>query len=62
MFVACEATSPQRPEGNAGAETQAARTGVAGFASAPPDWPGLGTKWGEKRPSLVGMTFFDRAN
>jgi hypothetical protein len=28
----------------------------------PPDRPGLGTKWGEGRISLVGTVSFERAN
>jgi hypothetical protein len=38
------------------------RTGVAGFAEPPRDRPGLGTKWGERRESRVGVTYFERAD
>lgn len=31
------------------------------YASAPPDRPGLGTRWGETRRSLVSATNFERA-
>jgi hypothetical protein len=31
------------------------------YAEAPPDRPGLGTKWGETRSSVVGATFFERS-
>jgi hypothetical protein len=43
-------------------ESHLASAERARFASAPPDRPGLGTKWGEKRISLVGTTSFERAN
>jgi hypothetical protein len=36
--------------------------GAARFAQAPPDRPGLGTKWGETRNSRVGWTTFRRAD
>jgi len=46
-------------------ESQVA-TGGAGatarFAQAPTDRPGLGTKWGETRPSRVGLASFRRAD
>ncbi len=38
------------------------RAGAASFASAPPDRPGLGTKWGETRRSRVQFTRFERAD
>ena len=62
MFAACEVTPPQGAQPNAGVETQTARTRAASFASAPPDRPGLGTRWGERRTSLVGTSSFERAN
>lgn len=34
----------------------------SGFAQAPADRPGLGTKWGETRPSASSATTFVRAN
>jgi hypothetical protein len=43
-------------------ESHLASAERARFASAPPDRPGLGTKWGEKRISLVGTASFERAN
>ena len=54
VFAACAITPPVSQE--TGARARAA------FASAPPDRPGLGTKWGEKRISLVGTVSFERAN
>ena len=59
ILAACQAPSPSQP-----VESRAAATAgeTARFASAPPDRPGLGTKWGEKRISLVGTVFFERAN
>jgi len=56
ILAACEVTPPSPVS-----QEHAARA-RASFASAPPDRPGLGTKWGEKRPSLVGAAFFERAN
>jgi len=57
IVAACEVTpTPQALESRA-AVGQAAR-----YATAPPDRPGLGTKWGEKRISQVGTVFFERAN
>jgi hypothetical protein len=59
MFAACAAT-PRAPVSE---EHLARRKGVSSsYASAPPDRPGLGTKWGEKRISLVGTVVFERAN
>ena len=48
-------------------ETQLATRGAAAaaterFAQAPPDRPGLGTKWGETRESRVGLADFERAD
>ena len=59
LFAACAVTPPAAvPE-----EHIARREGVSSsFGSAPPDRPGLGTKWGEKRNSLVGTVSFERAN
>ena len=59
ILVACEVT-PTAPQA---VKLRAATAGeTARFASAPPDRPGLGTKWGEKRISLVGTASFERAN
>jgi len=55
VFAACAITPPPVSQ-ETGARARAA------FASAPPDRPGLGTKWGEKRISLVGTVSFERAN
>jgi hypothetical protein len=60
ILAACQvARSPSQA-----VESRAAATAgeTARFASAPPDHPGLGTKWGEKRISLVGTVSFERAN
>jgi len=59
ILAACEVTPPppQVVKSRAAAAGETAR-----FASAPPDRPGLGTKWGEKRISLVGTVSFERAN
>jgi len=38
------------------------RAGAARFAQAPPDRPGLGTKWGETRTSRIDWTTFHRAD
>jgi hypothetical protein len=56
VFGACAVTPPPA------SEDAAARARASSFASAPPDRPGLGTKWGEKRVSQVGSAFFERAN
>src|SRR6266566_7082150 len=59
IFAACAATPPAPVS----EEHLARREGVSSsYASAPPDHPGLGTKWGEKRISLVGTVSFERAN
>jgi len=57
MFAACAATPPVSEEHLAQRERVSSR-----YATAPSDRPGLGTKWGEKRLSLVGAVFFERAN
>jgi len=58
ILAACEVTpTPPQP-----IESRAAVGATARYASAPPDRPGLGTKWGERRTSLVGTAFFERAN
>jgi hypothetical protein len=55
ICAACAVTpSPVSQETSARARTS--------FASAPPDRPGLGTRWSEGRPSLVGTVSFERAN
>jgi hypothetical protein len=60
LVAACESTSPSSPlSGEASAPEAATK---ARYASAPPDRPGLGTRWGETRASRVGATSFDRAN
>ena len=60
ILAACEVT-PTPPQA---IKSRAAATAgeTARFASAPLDRPGLGTKWGEKRISLVGTVSFERAN
>jgi hypothetical protein len=58
MFAACA----EKPQTVASPESAAGVTRKSRFASAPSDRPGLGTKWGETRNSLVGMTSFERAN
>src|SRR6266853_713195 len=60
ILAACEVTPtpPQAVKSRAAAAAEE----TARFASAPPDRPGLGTKWGEKRISLVGTVSFERAN
>jgi hypothetical protein len=59
LFAAC-AVTPTAPIPE---EHISRREGVSSsFASAPPDRPGLGTKWGEKRISQVGTISFERAN
>src|SRR5712691_866858 len=58
ILAACEVT-PTPPQA---LESRAAVAEKARYASAPPDRPGLGTKWGEKRISQVGTVFFERAN
>ena len=57
ILAACE-VPPQAVKSRAAATAGE----TARFASAPPDRPGLGTKWGEKRISLVGTVSFERAN
>jgi hypothetical protein len=59
ILAACEVRLPRPRLLNRAAATAGE---TARFASAPPDRPGLGTKWGEKRISLVGTVFFERAN
>jgi hypothetical protein len=58
ILAACEVT-PTPPQA---LESHAASGQMARYASAPPDRPGLGTKWGEDRISQVGIGFFERAN
>jgi hypothetical protein len=58
VLAACT-VSPTPPQP---LESHLASAERARFASAPPDRPGLGTKWGEKRTSLVGTASFERAN
>ena len=60
ILAACEVTPtpPQAVKSRAAAAAEE----TARFASALPDRPGLGTKWGEKRISLVGTVSFERAN
>ena len=58
IFAACEVT----PTAPVSEEHGARREMASSFASAPPDRPGLGTKWGENRISQVGTAFFERAN
>src|SRR5438105_384493 len=57
MFAACAATPSVSEEHLAQRERVSSR-----YATAPSDRPGLGTKWAEKRLSLVGAVFFERAN
>jgi hypothetical protein len=58
VLVACEIMpTPPQP-----IESHLASAERARYATAPPDRPGLGTKWGEKRDSLVGTVSFERAN
>jgi hypothetical protein len=45
-----------------GCGSQIASNGSARFAQAPPDRPGLGTKWGETRGSRVEFTGFRRSD
>lgn len=42
--------------------TSEATAARSSYAQAPPDRPGLGTKWGETRPSVVNESFFERAD
>jgi hypothetical protein len=60
FLVSCaapESVVSSRRETVAGRPDAAAR-----FAQAPTDRPGLGTKWGETRRSLVGFADFERAD
>src|SRR5438046_6594756 len=61
LILAACAVTPTPPQA---VKSRAAATAgeTARFASAPPDRPGLGTKWGEKRISLIGTVSFERAN
>jgi hypothetical protein len=61
LILAAYEVTPTPPQA---VKSRAAATAgeTARFASAPPDRPGLGTKWGEKRISLVGTVSFERAN
>ncbi len=54
LLAAC--AGPSREPGRA-----PAAGGAGAFASAPPDRPGLGTRWGETRKSRSFPTRFDRA-
>ncbi|MBA3963678.1 MAG: hypothetical protein H0X40_17510 [Chthoniobacterales bacterium] len=49
--------SPVAPATN----RQSGAAAGSSFATAPPDRPGLGTKWGETRHSVSGLTSFVRA-
>jgi hypothetical protein len=53
IFGSCASQIATRPAGEAAA---------AGFAQAPTDRPGLGTKWGETRTSRVSIGDFVRAD
>jgi hypothetical protein len=59
LALAACAVTPTLPQP---LESHLASAKRARYASAPPDRPGLGTKWGEKRISLVGTVSFERAN
>lgn len=60
LVAACQSTSPSSPLSAEASAPEGATK--ARYASAPPDRPGLGTKWGETRASRIGATSFDRAN
>jgi hypothetical protein len=53
-FLSCEGPAPQFRAEMAATKTR--------FAQAPPDRPGLGTKWGETRTSPVAAAQFERAD
>jgi len=59
LALAACAVTPTLPQP---LESHLASAKRARYASAPPDRPGLGTKWGEGRISLVGTVSFERAN
>src|ERR1051325_9948199 len=59
LFVALLFGSCESQVFNGGSVNSA---GAARFAQAPPDRPGLGTKWGETRTSRVDWTTFHRAD
>ena len=55
LLAACAAPPPEAGRARASGGTAGA------FASLPQDRPGLGTKWGEARHSVLGLTNFVRA-
>ena len=61
ILASCAAPSFESGERAAPALARSQAAGRASFAEAPRDRPGLGTRWGETRKSLVTMTSFERA-
>ena len=55
LLGSCAAPAPEYQSSVASSEP------VSGFATPPNERPGLGTKWGETRRSISGMTTFVRA-